>query len=471
MGLQLRPQLPELRLGQVALQGQQPLALLLPAREALEAEDDAQPQAREQRDLHALVEEDVGPAGVLVRHSGERIHAVPDRVHADDERDGEQRRPRDVAQKPAPRLREQHLPARRGAPLQQQPPRGHETRAALPQQRLPPAIARVAVILDRDDDHEQPEQTPEREQRAVDRAGAGHRPIVRARPLTPVGKCGERDDRPPCPDTERSPAPAEHEAEVERATHARSSPGTATRRRPKLGRRLAEKERAAPDLSADVPTPHPGAATTATGPTNGATARRKACLARAPKMRTSPTCPHCTQRARAAPIFLRRIRRRPKAGLRQSTSTATVERLPMHDDRCFGLHGSGGCNVDRIATSARRSPAMLLVADRARQLTLHLAQQRQALEQAFPAERVKTTRRARASSGSGSRARTPAASRSSTSCDAACFDTPRRSARSVMRVPSRSMCGSRLVCERRSRGRPCGARRARARARRAGARP
>ena len=81
---------------------------------------------------------------MLIRHSGERIHAVPDRVHADDESDCEQRRPRDVAQEPAPRLREQPLPARRRAPLQRKPARCHETRAALPQERLPPAIARVA---------------------------------------------------------------------------------------------------------------------------------------------------------------------------------------------------------------------------------------------------------------------------------------------------------------------------------------
>ena len=47
--LQLRLELRELRFGQVLLQRQQPLALLPPAREAREPEDDAEPQPREQQ--------------------------------------------------------------------------------------------------------------------------------------------------------------------------------------------------------------------------------------------------------------------------------------------------------------------------------------------------------------------------------------------------------------------------------------
>jgi hypothetical protein len=114
---QLGAQLRKLRLCKVALQGEQPLALVLPAREALEAEDDAEPQAREQHDLHALVEEQIGPAGMLVDLVGERVHAVPDGVNADGEADRHQRQPSEVAREPAPRLRQQRVPARRHTPF------------------------------------------------------------------------------------------------------------------------------------------------------------------------------------------------------------------------------------------------------------------------------------------------------------------------------------------------------------------
>ena len=107
--------------------------------------------------------------------------------------------------------------------------------------------------------------------------------------------------------------------------------------------------------------------------------------ASAKKMRTSPTCPHCTQRARAAPIFLRRIRRRPKAGLRQ-----IPQRRRLSVCRCTTT-AALDFMAPAAATSTGSRPARAAAPPCSRRRSsapahLHLAQQRQPLEQAFPAE-------------------------------------------------------------------------------------
>ncbi len=101
MWLQLCLELRELRLGEMSLQRQHPIALLLPPSEAGEAEQDRQPQAHIQKQLDSLVEKHLRPRVVTVSDFRERVDAVANAVDPSDEGDDDSREPRQMSYEPA----------------------------------------------------------------------------------------------------------------------------------------------------------------------------------------------------------------------------------------------------------------------------------------------------------------------------------------------------------------------------------
>src|SRR4029453_11183228 len=120
------------------------------------------------------------------------------------------------------------------------------------------------------------------------------------------------------------------------------------------------------------------------------------------------------------------------ARLRGARAGASFARVPDSTAR------SGASTLSRRSSTVRRPMA----ATSCRSSPSRTARP---WSRAWTPRRVKRTRRARPSSGSGTRSTTPMDSRSSTSCPTACLLTPTRAARSTSRVPSRSRWGSSAV--------------------------
>ncbi len=100
------------------------------------------------------------PVGVVCQ----RVDTVPNGVDRDHEGYRDHRKPRHMTTEPAQGLRKVFVPARGDAALQKEPDGRDQAGTAFPEIGLPPLdVPSVPMVLDRDHNHEQPEERPERE--------------------------------------------------------------------------------------------------------------------------------------------------------------------------------------------------------------------------------------------------------------------------------------------------------------------